>query len=433
MTLRATRTVRRTVTTVAAALPVALATFLLPAGPASAAAQPVITSSFFGTHFQGLHADGPEGFPQATVGSIRMWDNYVSWREIETAPGVFDWTLIDMEMAKAREHGVSVLLVLGQTPAFHSTKPSAPSSYGPGASAMPTRASWTAYVQAVAVRNRDVWGGIASFQVWNEANVIGYWTGTAKQMATLTAWTRSALNAVHSPALLVAPALVMRLTSQRSWANAFYTQKVAHKNVSAYVDALSFQLYPLSTGSPETSMALLSGTRVMLKHHKVNKPIWDTEVNYGLVGGLPAGGSVPAASTARQVGNVLRTYVLNAENGVRRVYWYSWDLLGMSNTTLVQPDRVTLTPAGQAFGTARSWLLGTRPAGCSRDKKGTYVCSFTAPTEIRKVIWNPSRSTSVVAPKGTRSVAGWNSAPVARHKGAKISVGIVPVLLRTAR
>jgi hypothetical protein len=252
-------------------------------------------------------------------------------------------------------------------------------------------------------------------------------------MATLTAWTRTALKAVDPSALLVAPALVTRLTSQRAWANAFYAQKVAKKNVSAYVDALSFQLYPAANGSPESSMALLAATRAMLKHHKVTKPIWDTEVNYGLVGGPTAGAPVPAASTAQQVGNVLRTYVLNAENGVRRVYWYSWDLLGMSNTTLVQPDRITLTPAGQAFGTAQSWLLGTRPAGCSRDKKGTYTCTFTAPTETRKVIWNPSRATTVVAGKGTRSVAGWNSAPVARGKGAKISVGIVPVLVRSAR
>jgi hypothetical protein len=433
MTRRATRAVRRTLTVVAAALPVALATFLLPAGPAAAATQPVITSSFFGTHFQGLHADGPIGFPQATVGSIRMWDNYVSWRELEVAPGVFDWTLIDKEMAKARAHGVSVLLVLGQTPAFHSTRPTARSSYGPGASAMPTQASWTAYVKAVAARNRAVWGGIASFQVWNEANVAGYWSGTAGQMATLTAWTRTALKAVDPHALLVAPALVTRLTSQRAWNNAFYAQRVAGKNVSAYVDALSFQLYPAANGSPESSMTLLNATRVMLRHHKVTKPIWDTEIGYGLVGGPTAGAPVAPASTARQVSNVLRTYVLNAENGVRRVYWYSWDLLRMSNTTLVLPDRITLTPAGKAFGTARSWLLGTHPAGCSRDKRGTYTCSFIASTEIRKVIWNPSRSTTVVAPKGTRSVAGWSSAPVARRAGAKIRVGLVPVLLRTAR
>jgi hypothetical protein len=429
MTPRATRTVRRTVTAVAAALPVALATFLLPAGPASAAAQPVITSSYFGSHLQGLSGDGPAAFPPGPVGSLRLWDDGVSWREIETTPGVFDWTVLDAEMAKAREHGVTVLLVLGQTPTFDSTRPAAPSTYGPGASAMPTQAAWTAYVKAVATRNRSVWGGIASFQVWNEANVAGYWSGTAKQMATLTAWTRAVLRSAGSTATLVGPALVTRLISQRAWSMKFFAQKVAGKNVSAYVDALSFQLYPAANGSPESSMKLLAASKVMLARLGVHKPIWNTEVNYGLSGAS----SVRPASTDRQVGNVLRTYVLNAENGVRRVYWYSWDLLGLSNTPLVQGDRITLTPAGQAFGTARSWLLGTRPAGCSRDKRGTYTCTFTTPTETRKVIWNPSRSTSVVAGKGTRSVAGWNTAPAARGKGAKIRVGIVPVLVRSAR
>jgi polysaccharide biosynthesis protein PslG len=429
MTLRAVRTVRRTVTAVAVALPVALATFLLPGGPASAVAQPVITASYFGSHLQGLSGDGPAAFPQGPVGSLRLWDDGVSWREIETAPGVFDWTVLDAEMAKAREHGVSVLLVLGQTPTFHSTRPAARSTYGPGASAMPTQAAWAAYVRAVATRNRTVWGGIASFQVWNEANVAGYWSGTPKQMATLTAWTRSALRSAGSSATLVAPALVTRLISQRAWSMKFFAQKVAGKSVSAYVDALSFQLYPAANGSPESSMKLLAATKVMLAREGVHKPIWNTEVNYGLSGSS----SVPAASTAKQVGNVLRTYVLNAENGVRRVYWYSWDLLGLSNTPLVQSDRVTLTPAGQAFGTARSWLLGTRPAGCSRDRNGTWSCSFLTATQTRRVVWNPSGTRTVPRPSGSPTLTRWNSTGATRVSTAKVSVGIVPLLLTSRR
>ncbi|HEX4699563.1 MAG TPA: hypothetical protein VH857_09420 [Actinomycetes bacterium] len=429
MTLRATRTVRRTVIAVAAALPVALATFLLPAGPASAAAQPVITASYFGSHLQGLAGDGPAAFPQGPVGSLRLWDDGVSWREIETAPGVFDWTVLDAEMAKAREHGVSVLLVLGQTPAFHSTRPAARSTYGPGASAMPTQAAWTAYVRAVATRNRSVWGGIASFQVWNEANVAGYWSGTAKQMATLTAWTRSALRSAGSTAVLAGPALVTRLISQRAWSMKFFTQRVGGKNVSAYVDALSFQLYPAANGNPESSMTLLAATKVMLARLGVHRPIWNTEVNYGLTGSS----SVRPASTDRQVGNVVRTYVLNAENGVRRVYWYSWDLLGLSNTPLVQSDRVTLTPAGQAFGTVRSWLLGTRPAGCTRDRKGTWTCVFTTSTQTRRVVWNPSGASTVLRPSGSPTLTRWNSTAATRVSTAKVTVGIVPVLLTSRR
>ena len=205
-------------------LGLALATTVALPGAADARAKPrpPITSGFFGVHHQGLHADGPIGWPQAPVGSVRMWDNRVSWREVEVAPGVFDWTLIDAQMAKARANRASVLLVLGQTP--RSTPPARrpPASYGPGASAMPTKAAWVRYVQETARRNINVWGHIAQFQVWNEANVVQYWSGTAKQMATLTAWTRAALRAVDPSARLVAPALVSRLSSQQTWIKAFY-------------------------------------------------------------------------------------------------------------------------------------------------------------------------------------------------------------------
>jgi hypothetical protein len=422
----------------AGVLVIAVATAVLPAGAASAkikrpAPQAPISSEFFGVHHLGLHADGPIGWPQGPVGSVRMWDNRVSWREVETAPGVFDWTLIDAEMAKARANGASVLLVLGQTPVFHSTRPTAPGTYGLGASAMPTQAAWVRYVQETARRNLTVWGHVAQFQVWNEANVTGYWTGTAKQMATLTAWTRSALRAVDPSARLVAPALVTRLSSQQTWIKSFYSQKVAKKNVSAYVDALSFQLYPMANGSPEASMVLLASVRKILAKYKVVKPIWNTEVNYGLVGGPAAGVGAAGISTERQVGNVMRTFVLNAANRVSRVYWYSWDLLGMSNTPLVEADRITLTPAGQAFSTTRSWLLGARPVGCTRAKTNTWTCTFTTATQTRRIVWNPSRSTTVTAPLRTSSVTTWSAAASSARAGTKVRVGVVPVLISSRR
>ena len=389
----------------------------------------MISPQFFGVHHNGLAGEGPTAWPQTRVGSIRMWDNGVSWREIERAPGVFDWTVVDAHMAKARANGASVLLVLGQTPEFHSSRPAAEGFYGPGASAMPARDAWVRYVQEVAKRNKTVWGGVADFQVWNEANVIGFWSGTAAQMATLTSWTRSALTAVDRSATLVAPALVTRLSSQQQWVKAFYSRKVAGKNVSAFVDALSFQLYPLATGTPETSMSLLASVRKTLAKYKVRKPIWNTEVNYGLVSGpVPEAGVTPLSSI-RQVGNVLRTFTLNAQHGVSRVYWYSWDMLAMSNTRLVETDRSTLTPAGRSFATAQAWLSGTRPAGCSRDRKGVYTCVFMKGREVRRVVWHPSRSVAVKVPKGS-TVTTFLAGP---RKLRTVRATAVPVLLRGRR
>ena len=178
-------------------------------------------------------------------------------------------------------------------------------------------------------------------------------------------------------------------------------------------------------------MDLLASVRRILARHHISKPIWNTEVNYGLVGG---GQSVAPLAVDRQVANVLRTFVLNAGNRVARVYWYSWDLLGLANTRMVQEDRVTLTPAGQAFGTARSWLLGARPTGCSKAKQtGTWTCTFTTASQTRRVVWNPSRTTAVTVPGGGTTASSWTAAPASRLSGGRVRVGPVPVLLVTPR
>ncbi len=99
-----------------------------------------------------------------------------------------------------------------------------------------------------------------------------------------------------------------------------------------WVDVVSLQLYPGPKERPEHSMALLAAARSVLTSEGVHKPIWNTEINYGLqIGG---GGTASKISTRRQAAYVARTYVLNAANGVKKVFWYSWDLQSLANTKL---------------------------------------------------------------------------------------------------
>ncbi|MGZ4638745.1 MAG: hypothetical protein ACXV2J_06770 [Actinomycetes bacterium] len=398
---------------------------------AQAATGPTITADYFGTHHGHLADAGPTGWPQTTaIGSVRLWDNGVAWNQIETTPGVYDFTRLDALVAQARLHRARVLLVLGQTPAFHASNPGVTGFYGPGATTMPTsEAAWKGYVTAVANRNTRTWGNAVDFQVWNEANVSSYWSGSAAQMALLTKWAREALRAAGSRARLVAPALVTRLSTQQSWINSFYAQRPGGVNVSSYVDALSFQLYPLAAGRPEDSMKLLTKVKAVLKKYRVSKPIYNTEVNYGLVGGAQAGARARAIASSAQVANVARTYLLNAQNGVRRVYWYAWDLQGMSNTPMVTANGSSLTPAGKSFGVVRSWILGTRPAGCSVSRNKTYTCTFTVGTTVKRAVWKPSGSAKVVVPKKTSSYLTIDGRKHATKAGRKITVGAVPVLL----
>ena len=409
----------------------ALAITLLPAQPALAANY--IGSGFFGVHDSAPVGTGVAGWPKASVGSIRIWDNGVSWRELEVAPGVWDEAKLAQLTAivdTARSKGSHALLVLGQTPAFHSSSPTQTAFYGPGAAAMPSLSAWRAYIRKVATLLR---GKGVSYQVWNEANVVGFWRGTPKQMAKLTQIADGVLRQVDPKATLVAPALGTRLggNSGTGYLDKFYAQRVGGRPVAAYVDAVSLQLYPLASGSPESSMAQLRKAKGILAKRRVTKPIWNTEVNYGLVGGT--GGSVPRLSNARQSAYVARTYVLNAANGVKRVYWYSWDLQGLANTRMTYADQHTVTPAGKAFGVVRSWLLNSRMVGCSRNRAGTYTCLISYASGKKRVYWNPSRNVYVRTAKSATWKQGVGGAKSRVRGGQRLRVGPSPVLVRSRR
>ena len=96
---------------------VGLATSVLPATSASAATAR-IPAGFFG-----MTDHDPTSWPTQPVGAVRLWDTGVTWRDIETSNGVFDFSRLDAQVAAARSHHARVLIVLGQTPRFHTSRP----------------------------------------------------------------------------------------------------------------------------------------------------------------------------------------------------------------------------------------------------------------------------------------------------------------------
>jgi len=376
-----------------------------------------IQSTFFGTHDHDPVATWPDG----PVGSLRAWDAGVTWREIETAPGAYDFGRLDAIVGNAEAHDSDVLLVLGQTPAFDALDPSAEGFYGAGASSPPKLSAWKDYVHAVASRYA---GRPVVLQVWNEANVPGFWSGTQQQMADLTKAARDVVDDIAPKPTLVAPALVTRLTSQRAWIDKFYATSVDGTPVADYVDVVSLQLYPEAQGTPETSMELLTAIKTVLARYNVQKPIWNTEINYGLTGQ-----EVQPAPVAEQKSNVVRTYVLNAANGIGRVYWYGWDRQSIVDTLLTEPDLATLTPAGKAFKVVHRWLLGATVTGCQQDADATWTCTVDHPEGQRTIYWNADRAVQVTPPEGaiTAQTVGKAARPVTA--GETIEVGLLPVMV----
>ncbi len=399
----------------------ALAVTLLPATPAEASAHRRVGPSFFG-----LHDSSPTSWPRAQVGQIRLWDSGVSWREIETAKGRYDFARLDSQVAAARSHHAKVLLVLGQSPRFHSRHPHKWGSYGRGAASMPTKASWIDYVYTVVRRYR---GRHVDYQVWNEANVAGYWNGSARQMAKLTRWTARVVANNDPRAKVVAPALATRLTGQRRWLRTFYATRVGGKRVASYVDAVSLNLYPLPKQGPEHSMRLLGAVRSMLSRAGVHKPIWNTEINYGLLGG----GTARNIKRGKEAAFVGRTLVLNAQYDVKRMFWYGWDLQHLANTQLTFADGTTKTRAGVAYDVARGWLLRTRTRGCARDQRGTWTCELRYARGTKRIYWNPSHKATVRAVRSATRRVDLRGHRTRLTGGEAIRVGKAPVMVRSRR
>ena len=385
-----------------------------------------VPPNFFGVH-DSTPLGGLGGWPLTPVGSLRVWDAGVSWRQIETAPGKFDFSGLDAIVKSANAHRAETLIVLGQTPSFYATKRLRTDVYGSGAASMPKNlAVWKRYVSLVANRPGIKGNRYVQFQVWNEANVQEFWSGTPAQMAVLTKATREALGKYR---YLLAPAFVTRNSFQRTWMDRFYATRVGGQPVANYVNAVSLQLYPLPNGKPEDSMAILAMDQKIMAKYRVNKPVWNTEVNYGLSGPH----NVAPLSAPLQAANVSRTYLLNASAGVKRVFWYSWGNTTIANTRTTTANGYSLSAAGKAYAVTRSWLLNSQMRGCTRNYLGTYTCTITYTGGVRRVFWNPTRvvTVAVVGATTDQTVSGATRKYSART--IRMRVGAVPIMIRSAR
>lgn len=400
----------------------AMAAMAMPITAQPAAASERISRSFFGM------TDGdPTSWPVAPVGALRLWDSGVTWRQIEVRPGVFSFTGLDQQVRVARANGARPLLVLGMTPRFHAVRPNTWGVYGSGSASVPKTWAWKRYVAKVVGR----YGSRVDYQVWNEANVGSFWAGTPAKMAELTKIASRVVAAKAPAARVVSPALAVRLTGQRKWLRDFYAQRVGGRRVAGWVDVVSLNLYPLPGDGPEDSRTLLAASRTMLRAAGVRKPIWNTEINYGLKTG--GGGVARDISREKEAAFVARTYILNAADGVKRVFWYSWQLQDLANTEMTLRDGVTRTRAGIAYSVVYKWLAGTRMQGCSRDGRGTYLCTVKASDGVRRIIWNPSRKVTYRTMKSATRWTGLQGVTHPLNGGESLRVGQSPVMVRSAR
>jgi hypothetical protein len=124
-----------------------------------------------------------------------------SW--LEPRKGEWHFETLDRYVELAERRGVGLLLPLGLSPAWASSRPFEKSIYGPGNAAEPKDIKdWRTYVKAIATRYK---GRIRDYEIWNEPNLKRFWAGDVGHMVDLTREASAVIHGIDPGSTVVSP------------------------------------------------------------------------------------------------------------------------------------------------------------------------------------------------------------------------------------
>lgn len=410
---------RRTLTVLAAAALVATSTVLVsqPAQAAAAGTGGPVQPTAFGMHVPAI-AQGAA--PVAPYGTVRLWDSGVAWGQVEQANGKYWWNGLDAAIANANTQNAKILYVLGSTPTWAASNKKQGTYPNKGAASMPSMKVWKAWVNAVTKRYAD---SIESYQIWNEANLTTFWQGTPQQMADLTAEAAKIIRKNDPTATIVAASTTVRL--QSAYKKFFPKYLKALKKKKWPVDVISVHLYPSGTGTPGDRAGFISQVKSDMKKAKVpaSKPLWDTEINYGIAGP----GSTPHTTIdgGQAAAYVAQTYLDDVRLGVERAYWY----FQTPSSPLVGVQMAAGSPGALGFQTVQSWLNGSYFSCTSGTVNTCQLGDYAAPQVIA---WASKGSGTFTVPANVVRACDATANCVPATPGTQVTIGSMPTWFGTA-
>jgi polysaccharide biosynthesis protein PslG len=297
----------------------------------------VIPESFFGLTI--IRADLS---PKLLVGSVRTWNSTgAAWPDISPAPGLYDWSSLDLILDHAQSNGYDVLYTFGRTPRWASSKPDTPTpGYGLGECAPPSNIQyWDDFVRELAVHAA---GRIKYWETWNEPQEFpprGSYCGDIPTMVQLQRHGYEVIKSIDPTAMVLTP-------SPSGGVGPRWMAKFLDAGGGRYADIMAFHGY--AEAEPESVLPIITNfMRVFAGGGQGSKPAWDTEAGWGEDRWLP--------DLDQQAAFLAKFYLLHWSTGVERFYWYAYD----------EPQWGTLwdatsglRKAGVAYGEVRKWMMG---------------------------------------------------------------------------
>ena len=383
--------------------------------PGAAATNPVPDVQF-GQHIPAI-ANGER--PNANVGAVRLWDSGVAWGQVQQKKNLFWWNGLDAAIAAANAQGMSITYVLGSTPTWAQNNPKKGRyPYGGTGSANPKMKDWKTWVRAVVQRYGN---SIDAYQIWNEANLADFYTGSPRQMALLTREAAKIIRAGDPTAKVVAASSTVRL--EKAYKRFFPSYLRELRKMGWPVDAISVHTYPDGRGTPADRLGLID--QVLADVRSANVPsrveLWDTEVNYGIRGpGKIKGQTITGGQAADWTAS---TFLDSIMTGIDRTYWYYWFRPDGRLGIILQDG----TPGAIGYQTAYDWMVSSYYSCTRGSGNAPNVCQLGDAVDPELVVWNNEGVGTYTVPDGVSVQCNALNQCSAVAPGAQLAIGGSPL------
>lgn len=402
-----------------------------PASRAQNVPGPAITTSTFGFECTDNSTCGNLGHWITTTsqpGAVRLWNSGTNWPDLQSASGSYTWSNLDNWLDLIAQHEpMTVMYTFGNTPCFIASAPcgtafwssTPPADLTPSGS--PTFNSFvTALVQHCSPAGNCVRTLIKNWEMWNEADETGFWTGTPLQLYQMFAPAIKIVRANVPGAMVSTPPVD---GGQAAWMASWMAQENTYGRLS---DQYGIHIY-IRNYEPEQRMSMVAKMVSTKNSNGWTQTPWaDTETNYQ--------NTTFTCSTKFTLqdcyGQLIRWHVLllayqGGVGGAAYISWYNWPSINWGGYDTY-------------YYTMMQWLAGAIFTASCANSGTVWTCPLLEPAGANGlIVWNTAGSSSYtpasqyVDYKAFNGTYGGETVPISPSQTTMI--GLIPVMFETTK
>jgi len=378
-------------------------------------------------------ADGAWITTTAQPGTVRLWNVGTEWELIESAKGVYDWTNLDEWLDQiAEKQPRAAIYTFGHVPCWISTaacsgvddnwsywSPSPPTDLTSSGSP-----SFNAFVKALTLHcstaGNCVKDYIKHWEMWNEANLPIYWTGTPTQLYDMF---KSAIPIIRANV----PGAIVSTPPVCGGDTAFMTEWMILENTHGRLsDYYGFHVY-LQNLPPETRIKMVE-RMVATKNTNgwTTTPWMNTETNF-----INTSYTCSTEFTLEDCRTQLvRWHVLlyayqGGAGGAYHVGWYHWEgIISGGYDTYYYTMMQWLTGASFTASCTSNGTVWTCPLGEASGAKALIVWNAAGDSDYKP-------ATEYVDYRKFNSTYGGATEKISA--GETTAIGLSPIMFETAK